>query len=319
MRLRRDILLFGTLAVLALCGGALLLLNRPGAAVRAFVKDREAQAQASQATAITAEGFRATVCAASPCVLVEAGGLAFVVGAGEGAADGLAGMGLMRADLDAVALPDLKLDTMAGLPGLARASLARGRREPLTVFGPSGIVPLIDGANLMLSGDQASRLSVGAEKEDQGLEGLVVFDSGVVSMRAFGGQGRGESRVYRIDFDGKSLVLAGCGARVEQIISASRGTRLVAGVLAAEAPELLARTENHSACITLAAALEAAAEAKFSAVLLSPLHPRGTIPGARAAWREIIKGQSGVPAIAAEPGAVLDLSGATPALRNARR
>ncbi len=317
MKLRRDILLFGTLAIVALAGGWLVLANRPGAAAEAFVKDAKARAQASRATPVTAEGFRATVCATSACVLVEAGGLAFIVGAGDGAAEGLAELGLMRADLDAVILPDLKLETIEGLPGLARVGLIRGRTQTLRVFGPSGIVPVIDGVNLMLSGDQAARLSVGVEREDQGLEGLVVFDSGVVAVRAFGRQGRGESRVYRVDFEGKSLVLAGCGAKPEEIVAAARGTRLVAGVLAAEAQALLPEKENRSGCITVKDVLAAAGQAKLSAVLLSPLRPSTARPGASAAWREIVAGEGSVQAVAGGLGSALDLSGGKPSLRPA--
>jgi hypothetical protein len=40
-------------------------------------------------------------------VLVEAGGLAFLFGAGEGAAASLQARGLVRADVDLVLLPDL--------------------------------------------------------------------------------------------------------------------------------------------------------------------------------------------------------------------
>ena len=123
MKLRRDLILFGTLAVVALAGGWFLLANKPGAAADAFVKDAKARAQAIRATPVTAESFRATVCASSPCVLMEAGGLAFVFGAGDGAAPGLADLGLMRADLDAVVLPDLRLETMAEA-GAVRAAPA---------------------------------------------------------------------------------------------------------------------------------------------------------------------------------------------------
>jgi hypothetical protein len=307
VKLQRDIILFGTLAVVALVGGWYLLANRPGGDVDAFVRESDARAQTNRATLVTAETFRATVCASSPCVLVEAGGMAFIFGAGEGAADGLGDLGLMRPDIDAIMLPDLKLETIAGLPGLARASLIKGRTEQLNVYGPSGVVPAVDGANLMLSGDQAARLVVGAEKEDQGLEGLVVFDSGVVSIRAFGGGGRGESQVYRLDFEGKSLVLAGCGATADQIFAAARGTKTVAGVLAAGAPELAG--ENRSVCITIGDVLEAAGQARLSGILLSPLQPSPVIPGAKAAWREIVAEEKASGAIVGGPGAVLDLSG----------
>jgi hypothetical protein len=313
VKLRRDILLFGALALLALASGWWLLANRPGAAIEAFARQAQARPMPGHAKPISAGAFRATLCAASPCVLVEAGGLSFVIGAGEGAAEGLLELGLLREDIDAIVLPDLKLESLAGLPGLARASLAKARREAIKVYGPSGIVPVVDGINLMLSGDQSAHLQVGAESEDQGLEGVLVFDSGVVALRAFGGSARGEGRVYRVDFEGKSLLLAGCGARPDQIVSAARGTRRVGGVLAAAAPELL--NPDPAACLTLEAGLAAANQAKLEAVLLGPLLPSVAIPGAAAAWREVLASHPGAHAALGEVGAVLDLSGEAPVFR----
>lgn len=313
MKLRRDILLFGAVAVAALVGGWWLLARRPGAGIDAFVAEAKSRAAAARPNPANAEAFRATVCAVGPCVLVEAGGLAFLIGAGEGAAEGLAARGQMRADIDAVVLPDLALESIAGLPGLARASLMTGRTEPLSVNGPAGIVPVIDGLNLMLSGDQGVRLAVGADKEDQGLEGVVVFDSGVVSLRAFGGQGRGESRVYRVDFEGKSLVVAGCRAQPGQIVAAARGTQRVAGILAAGSDRLLA--EGKSRCIPVGEALKAAGQAKLGAILLAPLEPSSVIPGSLKAWREVVAAENPGGAVAGGSGSVVDFSGEKPAIR----
>ncbi len=299
--------------MVALAGGAFLLLNRPSARVDSFLQEANARAAAALPNPANAEAFRATVCADSSCVLVEAGGLAFLIGAGEGAAEGIAGRGLMRDDLDAIVLPDMALESIAGLPGVARASLAAGRREPLKVYGPSGIVPVIDGANLLLSAEPSVRLTVGIDKEDQGLEGLVVFDSGVVTIRAFGGPGSGESRVYRVDFENKSLVIAGCRAQAVRIVSASRGTRSAAGVLAAGSSKL----EGGDGCISLKNTLEAAKQAKLQAVLLSPLRPSAAIPGALEAWRAVVAGENAEGAVAGGPGSVIDLSAEKPSFRPA--
>ena len=312
MRLRRDILLFITLAVVALVGGTFLLLNRPGAAVDGFLSDAKTRAAAARPNPANAESFRATACAAGPCVLVEAGGLAVLVGAGEGAAEGLRARGLMRADLDAIVLPDLTLDSIAGLPGVAQASLGAGRRTPLKVYGPAGIVPVIDGANLMLAGEPGVRLSVGTDKEDQGLEGLVVFDSGVVTVRAFGGRAAGGSRVYRVDFEGKSLVIAGCRAKAAQIVSAARGTQSAAGILAAGSARL---EDNQDSCLPVADVLAAAGQARLGAILLSPLRPSALIPGSLKAWREVVSGERVAGAEAGGPGSVVDMSSGKPIVR----
>lgn len=314
MRLRRDILLFIALAVVAVVGGVLLLVLKPGGAINGFVSDAKARAAAARPNPANAEVFRATVCSAGPCVLVEAGGLAILVGAGEGSADGLAARGLMRPDLDAIVLADLTLDSISGLPGLAQGSLAAGRREPLRVYGPSGIVPVIDGVNLMLAGEPGTRLAVGTDREDQGLEGLVVFDSGVVSVRAFGGQGPGESRVYRVDFEGKSLVIAGCRARAGQIVSAARGTQKAAGILAAGSPKL---EDGKDACLEVQYVLEAAGQARLDAILLSPLRPSAAIPDSLRAWREVVAAEKAGGAVVGGPGSVVDLSAEKPSIRPA--
>lgn len=313
MKVRRDLLLFCAVAVVAVGSGWFLLANRPGAAIERFTSETKARAAASRQTPANSETFRATVCASSSCILVEAGGLAFIFGAGEGAARGLTELGLMRPDLDAAMLPDLEYETLAGLPDIARKSLANGRTKPLKVYGPSGLLPVIDGTNLMLSGDRAIRLEVGADGQDQGVEGQLVFDSGVVSIRAFGGQARGDSRVYRVDFEGKSLIIGGCASRTEHIVAAARGTQAASGVLAAGTSELL--PGDHSDCVSITDVIRVAGESKFSDLLLAPTKPSATIPGAEAAWREIVAKEKGIAAIPAKTGFVLDLSGEKPTLR----
>lgn len=313
MKFRRDILLLGAVAVAAIVVGAVLLIMRPGAGIDGFIKEEKARVAAARPNPANAEAFRATVCSAAPCVLVEAGGLAILVGAGEGAAENLQAKGLMRADLDLVVLPDMALDSIAGLPGIAQGSLAVGRRDPLKVYGPQGIVPVVDGANLMLAGEPSTRLSVGTDKEDQGLEGIVVFDSGVVSVRAFGGRGANEQRVYRVDFEGKSLVIAGCRSRADQIVSASRGTQSTAAILAAGSDRLSSGAE--SACLPVAEALEAVKQARFDAILLSGLNPSTAIPGAVDAWRGVLRGEKPV---VGGVGASIDLSPAKPVISAGR-
>lgn len=309
MKFRRDILLLGAVAVFALVVGTVLVLQRPGAGIDSFINEEKARAAAARPSPANAEAFRATICSARSCVLVEAGGLAILVGAGEGAADGLRSRGLMRADLDAVVLPDMALDSIVGLPGIAQGSLVVGRREQLKVYGPQGIVPVVDGANLLLAGEPSVRLVVGTDKEDQGLEGLVVFDSGVVTVRAFGGRGPNEQRVYRVDFEGKSLVIAGCRSRADQIVSAARGTQSAAAILAAGSDKLSAGAESE--CIPLAETLEAARQARFDAILLSGLDPSTAIPGAADAWRGLVRGEK---AVIAKVGASIDLSPAKPVI-----
>ncbi|MDP3675530.1 MAG: hypothetical protein Q8R44_10615 [Novosphingobium sp.] len=312
-------------AVAALAAWFFLLQGR-GAQLDLYKRDAAARMQAAKPKQVTAETFRATICAASPCVLIEAGGLAFLVGAGEGAGEGLLARGLMRADLDAILVNDLSLASVEGLPRLQQLSFALQRSEPTPVFGPDGLLTVVDGANLLLSGagEQGARLQVGLEGEDQGLAGKVVFDSGVVAIRAFAAARGG--RVYRIDAGEKSLIVAGCTARGEDVLAAARGAKTAAAIIAAEASQMLEIEDRAAAaaggvvrmskptCMGPDEALKAVAEARLTGVLLAPLEPAGTDSQGRRAWEELVVPPPGIAAGPGQPGAVLDMSGKKPAL-----
>ena len=316
MKLRRDILLFSAIAISAAAGGWWFLSNRPGAAVEAFQREHRTQQKALAPRVPPAAAFRATVCAASPCVVVEAGGLTFVFGAGEGAADGIAKLGLMHAKIDALLLPDLALKTVEGMPALAGAGARAGRREPLKVYGPAGILPVIDGANLMVSAIPQARLAAGVEGEDQGAYGRLVFDSGVVNVRGFGGVERGSGRVYRIDFAGRSLILSGCLGRPADIVAAGREVNGPGAVVLAGSERLLG---SPSSCIDLPTVAQALSQAKVSASVLLPTDPPAADPMAAAAWRETLAAGDASAARIGLPGIEIDMSGKTVVVRGSRQ
>lgn len=306
MKLRRDILLFGALAIAAAAGGWWLLVNRPGAAIETFQREYRLQAQASKARLPPAEVFRATVCAASSCVSVEAGGLTFILGAGKGAADGIAQLGLMHPNIDAVLLPDLEVETVEGLAAVAKAGAQAGRREPLKVFGPAGLLPVVDGANLMVSATGQAKLAAGIEGEDEAGYGRTVFDSGVVRVRGFGGVERGTGRVYRIDFDTRSVILAGCTALPADILGAAREAIDPVAILATGSEKL---RESPSRCTDLAVVAQAVEQAKAAVGVIVPADPAATDPAALAAWRALLS-ELGAPNLQIGlPGRVIDLAG----------
>ena len=142
----------------------------------------------------------------------------------------------------------------------------------------------MDGANLLASASNAPRLTLNPDGADQGLAGKLLFDSGVVDIRAFGARGR----VYRIEFEDKSLILAGCTAEEEDILAATRGTKVAAGILMAGSAQLLPDDTLH--CTDVAELLEGARQARLAATLIIPANPFRTAPGALPAWREIIAG-----------------------------
>lgn len=301
------------------------LLERTDVHLEQFERDARARWDRATPRPAAAQAFRVTVCAQSPCVLVEAGGLSFLVGAGEGSADGLSSLGLMRPNLDAVLLTDLELGSVVDLSELQRAGAAQGRVDPTTVFGPEGVLAIVDGANLLLtgSGEGIGRLQAGPPGRDQGLEGVVVVDTGVVTVRAFNASGLAGARLYRFDFAGKSLIIAGCSARPADVVRAARGARQAAGVLAAKSDRMLAIEQKAAAgagatlpiapiCMSSEEALGAIQEARLAAGLLAPLLPAPTDARAQRAWEEILLIPSGLGAVAAMPGDALDLSGEAP-------
>lgn len=308
MKLRRDILLFGAVAIAAVVGGWWLLANRPGSAVEAYQQEHRRQEAAARAEPPPAEAFRATVCADTPCVVVEAGGLTFVFGAGNGAADGIRGLGLLHPNIDAVLLPDLSLRTVEGLAAIADGSAQVGRREPLRVYGPAGLLPVVDGANLMLSATRDARLAAGIEGENQGAYGRLVFDSGVVSVRGFGGSERGSGRVFRVDFDGRSLILAGCASLPTEIVTAAREVKTPAVVAYAGSERLGAPA---TACAEVTSVLRGIGQSKPAGSLVIPSAPEGAGQAA-AAWRDVLADLKPEGTQLGTPGTVLDLTGDTP-------
>lgn len=297
MRLRRDFTLFGLLAIVAVAGVWWLLSQRSGA------DGQGAGAELPKAARVSVDTFRATVCGGLRCVLVEAGGMAFLFGAGEGAGDSLREMGLLRTDMDVVLLPELDLEAVAGLPGVARAVRVEGRSDALRVNGPPGLVAVVDGANLLASADVAVRYTAGPDGEDQGLAGRVVFDSGVVSIRVFASADQ-KGRAYRVDFEDKSLVLAGCRAGPETILAAVRGTTVAAGILAAGPAE-------GGRCPDGETILTAAAQGKLAAALVMPEFARLD----RSTWREQIGKRANSNTRLGLAGAQIDFTGAQPQVR----
>ena len=311
MKVRRDILLFAAVAIVAVVGGWWLLAKRPGAAIESFVRDHKQQAKAAQPHLPAADAFQATVCAGEACVVIEVGGLTFIYNAGAGAADAVQALGLMHPNLDGILLPDASLQSVEGLASLAVASGAAGRTDALKVFAPPGSLAVVDGANLLASGGaasagNASRLTLNPDGADQGLAGRLLFDSGVVDIRAFGVRGR----VYRIGFEDKSLILAGCMAEEEDILAATRGTKVAAGILMAGAAQLL--PDETLRCTDVAELIEGARQARLAATLVIPAIPAPNLSGALPAWRDVIGGNQ-LPNVELGLGnARIDLSGPAP-------
>ena len=306
MKIRRDILLLAAVAITAIAGGWWLLAMRPGLAIETFVRDHKQQAETARPHVPAADAFRATICPGEGCVVIEVGGLTFIYGAGAGASEGVTALGLMHSDLDGILLPDASLPSVEGLASLALASGGAGRTDALKVFAPSAALTVVDGANLLASGGRAPRLILSPDGADQGLAGKLLFDSGVVEIRAFGARGR----VYRIEFEDKSLILAGCQAEEEDILAATRGAKVAAGILTAGSAQLLPGETPQ--CTDVAELLEGARQARLAVALIIPADPAPHLSGALPAWQEILAASPSAGVMLGLGDARIDLSGPAP-------
>jgi hypothetical protein len=113
-------------------------------------------------------------------------------------------------------------------------------------------------------------------------------------------------RVYRIDFQGRSLILSGCLALPADIIAAARQVKDPGAVVLAGSERLLG---SLSSCIDLPTVAQALAQAKVSASVVIPADPPDTHPLVAAAWRELLSASAPSAPRIGLPGTVIDMSG----------
>lgn len=330
----RLFIVFAALALIA-WGAWTYLLQRGDVQQEMYAKGAEARATAAQPHRADPKAFRATVCSLAPCVLVEAGGLSFLVDAGVGSGEGLASRGLMRSDLDAVMLTSVAADHVEGLADVVAAQKVLGRVEPVPVFGPAGAERVVQGTVALLSAaDPAPPSAIPAagqtvakppplvlgNNDSTAPDGSVlVFDSGVVSVSAFAAPGPPAERVYRFDFGSHSLIVAGCSATAADIIAATRGAAQASIVIAAASPAMLeadrkaaeaagAKGAARPACLSADAAVAAIKSAKLRGGLLAPLNPAPADAITRRIWAESVTAPEGLTVAAGEPGTALDVT-----------
>ena len=182
-------------------------------------------------------GFEINVCAEKACLLVRAAGRDFLIGAPLGAADGLFKLGALSPDMDGVLLTSLGRDNIEGLGSVRDRTLEAGRRNPLSIYGPSGVERVVEGVNAMLEASDADRTLRHSEgllpfsaapvvtaPVDADADGQVIFDSGVLQIRAFAvtsGSGGSDTMLYRFDHQDHALIITGCGVTSEALVRAA--------------------------------------------------------------------------------------------------
>jgi ribonuclease Z len=153
-----------------------------------------------------------------PSTLIEAGDQKLLIDVGRSATIRLFQLHIPLSKIDVVFFTHYHSDHTVGMPDLLLTGwlpLAFGHRtQPLHVIGPTGAKTLLSGLANAYSGDFEGR-------EDQHLppqgvianveefaQGGVVYDHGGVKVTAFAVEHIEPAYGYRIDYDGRSIVLA---------------------------------------------------------------------------------------------------------------
>lgn len=193
-----------------------------------------------------------------PATLVQVAGQDLLFDVGRGAATRLVQMGVSLSGLDATFLTHFHHDHLIGLDdvwmtGWIPPPFGR-RQQPMEVWGPTGT------ANLLSNLEEAFELNTSTRIPDELLapEGIVlvahefdedgvVYEKDGVVVTAFAvdhGDLIKPSYGYRVDYDGRSVVISGDTKFDRNLIKAAKGADLIVHEVALASEELLASSEQ---------------------------------------------------------------------------
>lgn len=193
-----------------------------------------------------------------PATLVQVAGQDLLFDVGRGAATRLVQMGVSLSGLDATFLTHFHHDHLIGLDDVWMTGWIPppfGRRsEPMEVWGPTGT------ANLLSNLEEAFALNTSTRIPDELLppagivliahefdEDGVVYEKDGVVVSAFAvnhGELIKPAYGYRVDYDGRSVVISGDTKFDRNLIAAAKGTDLIVHEVALASDELLASSEQ---------------------------------------------------------------------------
>ncbi|MGC4028118.1 MAG: MBL fold metallo-hydrolase [Steroidobacteraceae bacterium] len=172
--------------------------------------------------------------------LVQAGGLNLLFDAGRGTAIRLHQAGLHPGKLDAVFLTHFHSDHVSGLADVWLTGYIGNREQafkaPMQLYGPRGTARIAQGLMFAFRADAQIRFGEekdwrpGAHIEAHELSDSVVFEKNGVKVTAFTvdhGQGIEPCQGYRIDYSGRSVVIAGDTVYDKRVIAQSRNVDLL--------------------------------------------------------------------------------------------
>ena len=175
---------------------------------------------------------------AQSCIVVAAGTTFFIVDTGAGSTRNLLRARLPMQSLTGVLLTHFHSDHISGLGDTNLASWVAGRDAPLNVYGPRGVVRVVDGFNEAYALDRTYRTShhgiellspdVGPMQAQLIVSGKV-FEVGEFKIAPFSvDHGPIEPAVgYRFDYRGRSVVISGDSNAVQSTVDASRDADLL--------------------------------------------------------------------------------------------
>jgi len=193
-----------------------------------------------------------------PATLVEVAGQELLFDVGRGVTQRLVQLNVSLSGIDAVFLTHFHSDHVTGIPDLWMTGWIPppfGRRsEPFEVWGPTGTKSMLD--NL----EEAYRANTNIRIPDEllppeGIETIahefdedgVVYEKDGVQVTAFAvdhGELIKPAYGYRVDYDGRSVVISGDTRFDRNLIAAAKGADLVIHEVALASDELLASSEQ---------------------------------------------------------------------------
>lgn len=191
-----------------------------------------------------------------PGILVQAGGQNLLFDIGRGVTQRLFQLKIPFGKINHVFLTHLHSDHVVGIPdlwlsGWLGAPWAR-RKVPFAITGPEGTVNLMKGLEMAYAWDIKTRI------EDQNLSKVaistaptdmkegVVYDKGGVKVSAIKvnhGEKINPAFGYRIDYDGRTVVLSGDTKYTENLVKNAKGADLIIHSVASIAPKLLKKSK----------------------------------------------------------------------------
>lgn len=237
------------------------------------------QAQSIQVTLLGTGTPRPALDRMGPATLVEAGDEKLLFDVGRGTTIRLAGAGVDRSSVTAVFITHFHSDHLVGLPDLWLLGHVGPffRDRPLELFGPPGTRAMAVGLAEAFARDIEIRSNPerpGPElKPKEFKEAGVVLERGGVKVTAFSVDHVEDSYGYRIDYEGRSVVISGDARPSKTLVTAATDVDLLVHEIMAIG-EALFKTRPPAAQTMMSGVLSTHTTPAQAAEILRKIEPR---------------------------------------------